>query len=107
MALAFLSAALKASICFAVLSLGLYVLFHLLYWDWLSQGVRWMLVCLLEDFIFISTETVSLAMSMRRTDSPMLLLTHLQSTSWLHMEAGAGSKASVICQHKIHHSETF
>ena len=30
--LAFLSAALKASICFAVLSLGLYVLFHLLYW---------------------------------------------------------------------------
>ena len=49
------------------------------------------------DLMFRSTETVSWTISRRITDPPIFLLTHLQSTSWLHMEAGAGSKASVIC----------
>ena len=93
---AFLSAAPKALICFAVLSRSLYVLFHLLYCAWLSQGVRWILVCPLEDLMFMSTETVSRAISRRSTDPLMLLLTHLQSTSWLHIEASAGNKASII-----------
>ena len=87
--------------CSNLLTYVSYVSFHFLYWEVLSHGVRWILVCPLVDFTFMSMDTVSLAMSRHMTEPPKGLLTHLQSTSCKLMEAGAGSRVSDICENRI------
>ena len=68
----------------------------------MGWGLLGGLVCPVADFMLQSMDTVSLGMSNLITESPMALLTHLQSHSWELTDAGVGKSESAICESKIH-----
>ena len=68
----------------------------------MGWGLLGGLVWPLADFMLQSMDTVSLGMSNLITESPMALLTHLQSHSWELTDAGVGKSESAICENKIH-----